>query len=111
MRDDEKNSNKESNKKNMTTISPIITQDEREARLDALRGIAALSVAVAHSITLFSEEPIYNKIFLDINYESFTAIFFRIIYIIFNADAAVIIFFVLSGYVLTKSLNKINTDS
>ena len=87
-----------------------LKQEIREARLDALRGIASLSVAAGHCVTAFEREPLYNKTFLDLNYESRTAIFLRFLHLLFNANAAVIIFFVLSGYVLTKSLSRVSSD-
>lgn len=79
---------------------------EHELRLDALRGLAAFSVAAGHCATAWGVGPIYSMKYDEMSGASFSTLIMRIIHIIFNADAAVIIFFVLSGYVLTVSLRK-----
>lgn len=81
----------------------------REHRLDALRGVAALSVAIGHCVTTFSIVKQYDKTYHTLNYDSKTEILLRLMHMVFNADAAVIIFFVLSGYVLSKSLSRIQS--
>jgi peptidoglycan/LPS O-acetylase OafA/YrhL len=93
------------------TIPQDNTQEEtiRESRLDALRGVAALSVAAGHCVTAFSTKPLYNKTLGELDFGNKTDVILRLFHIIFNADAAVLIFFVLSGYVLFGSLKK--TDS
>lgn len=81
---------------------------KRENRLDSLRGIAALCVAAGHCIVAMSLNPQYANTFKTLNYNSKTEVMLRLLHILFNAEASVIVFFVLSGYVLTKSLSKIN---
>jgi peptidoglycan/LPS O-acetylase OafA/YrhL len=69
---------------NKNTISLQQVSGDRLHHLDALRGIAALSVAVGHVLGAFP------------NYESWTPMLGR---------PAVTLFFLLSGYVLGKSLS------
>src|ERR1700733_11347309 len=57
------------------------------AELHSIRGIAALVVAVGHALVYYQ-----------------TPQWFRAIGLTFNGRAAVVLFFVLSGFVLTKSL-------
>ena len=80
----------------------------RDWRLDALRGAAALSVAVGHCATAVAPRPLYDKTFWQIDLASPTEILLRAAHVIFNADAAVLIFFVLSGHVLFESLARIS---
>jgi len=75
-------------------------------RIDSIRGLAALSVAIGHvliastqtrglhliSIGEFSELTIFQKIV-------------RLLLVIFNGEAAVMCFFVISGFVLYKALD------
>jgi peptidoglycan/LPS O-acetylase OafA/YrhL len=83
---------------------------------DGLRGIAAFNVAVAHFVaaflpmmlhknypTIFSENPNPSQLF-----EILTS---PIISIFYNGHFAVLIFFVLSGYVLTLPFFSNNSDS
>jgi peptidoglycan/LPS O-acetylase OafA/YrhL len=82
-------------------------EENREHRLDSLRGLAALAVAAGHCVTSRSlDTPQYAKTFLDLDYGSLTAVVLRLLHIVFNAEAAIIVFFVLSGYVLAKSLRR-----
>lgn len=80
----------------------------RDLRLDALRGAAALSVAVGHCATDMSPRPLYDKTFWQIDLANPTEILLRAAHTVFNADAAVLIFFVLSGHVLFQSLARIS---
>jgi len=63
-------------------------QDTRLHHLDALRGLAALGVAIHHSLYAFKGIPINEYV---------RGLF---------GDAPVIFFFLLSGFVLSRSLNK-----
>ncbi|WP_185646541.1 acyltransferase [Burkholderia sp. Bp9143] len=74
-------------------------------RLEALRGIAALWVAVGHSLIWLSigaEGAILSKTLFDVH--GIQATVARLIVTVFSGAAAVNIFFVLSGFVLCRSL-------
>jgi len=76
-------------------------------RLESLRGIAALMVALGHSflvVAVAQMENAYSVHYSDLN--SWTEVATRSLFVLFNGGAAVSIFFVLSGYVLGLSLNK-----
>ena len=81
-----------------------------ELRLDALRGLAAFSVAAGHCVTAWESGPIYALTVKEMQGAGLSAIVMKLLHLIFNADAAVIIFFVLSGHVLTRSLQKISLN-
>lgn len=76
-------------------------------RLTALRGIAALMVAVGHSLMTFSVDSLpalWNVSFSETQgYQSFIT---KALLILFNGDSAVVLFFVLSGLVLGLSLDR-----
>jgi peptidoglycan/LPS O-acetylase OafA/YrhL len=80
---------------------------QRYKALDGLRGIAALNVTIAHFICAFSPSVMhynYPSVFKegDINsffYEIISSPFASILY---NGEFAVLIFFILSGFVLSK---------
>jgi peptidoglycan/LPS O-acetylase OafA/YrhL len=66
----------------------------RVAELDTVRGLAALSVAVVHSTHVFAvSNPTQSAILTGLD-------------VISGSQIAVILFFVLSGYVLTNSLTR-----
>ena len=88
----------------MTTTQAITPK--RDAELDALRGLAALAVALGHCVTRTAPRPLYDKSFGEIDYGNVTEVAMRLLHLVFNADAAVILFFVLSGHVLITSLAK-----
>ncbi|WP_339728431.1 acyltransferase [uncultured Gimesia sp.] len=76
-------------------------------KLESLRGIAALVVAISHSLIVFSVD--HNQtIWLSRFYETdgLQSLVTSLLLIPFNGGAAVTIFFVLSGYVLGLSLDK-----
>lgn len=70
----------------------------RYKQLDALRGIAAISVFLSHYIGIFDFESIYFK----------NIIRYTPLHIYYDGAAAVILFFVLSGFVL--GLPYLNSD-
>ncbi|WP_028387962.1 acyltransferase family protein [Legionella fairfieldensis] len=76
----------------------------RNQELDGLRGLAALAVVLGHCNTNASGYEVWTKSIKDLPHMSFSQIIGRFGHILFPADAAVIIFFVLSGYVLWGSM-------
>jgi len=73
-------------------------------KLESLRGLAALAVCFTHSIAIYridNSEAIWTVPIWD---QSFWAGCLTLVNAIFNPSAAVILFFILSGYVLTQSL-------
>jgi peptidoglycan/LPS O-acetylase OafA/YrhL len=80
------------------TLPPVTAVDVSraspfDARLEALRGIAALMVCVFHATHVFAGNP--RPAFID-----------SLLLFAFNPAAAVMFFFVLSGYVLGGSLER-----
>ena len=78
----------------------------RNKELDGLRGLAAMAVALGHCNTIATGYDIWTKDISDFPKMSMTDIIGRLGHVIFPADAAVVIFFVMSGYVLWGSLLK-----
>lgn len=81
----------------------------RNNSLDSLRFLAALCVAVAHCLTAFSDKPYHAQTLAMLDFSNMQGIVARAIQLLFNAHSAVIIFFVLSGYVLTQSLRRLES--
>ncbi|MER8913414.1 acyltransferase [Mesorhizobium sp. M0761] len=78
---------------------------QRNYDLDALRGLAALSVAVGHCATAIGGVgPALRMTIETAPDATLQDGVFRLLHIVFHADAAVIVFFVLSGLVLSRSL-------
>jgi peptidoglycan/LPS O-acetylase OafA/YrhL len=76
-----------------------------QPRIESLRGIAALMVAIFHSIHLLAVDGIpqvYLKTVWDVG--GGQALLTRLFMIVFNGGAAVSLFFVMSGFVLALSL-------
>jgi peptidoglycan/LPS O-acetylase OafA/YrhL len=76
-----------------------------QPRIESLRGIAALMVAIFHSIHLLAVDGIpqvYLKTVWDVG--GGQALVTRLLMVLFNGGAAVSLFFVMSGFVLTLSL-------
>jgi peptidoglycan/LPS O-acetylase OafA/YrhL len=95
----------------LATGKPQGSGDEAERsanfqpRIESLRGIAALMVAVFHSIHLLPVDGIaqvYLKTIWDIRGPQ--ALLTRLLMVFFNGGAAVSLFFVMSGFVLALSL-------
>jgi peptidoglycan/LPS O-acetylase OafA/YrhL len=79
----------------------------RNYDLDGLRGLAALSVAIGHCASVAGGlGPAYRTTIETIQDATLQDTVFRFLHIVFHADAAVIVFFVLSGLVLSRSLKR-----
>lgn len=76
----------------------------RNRELDGLRGLAAMAVAIGHCITATFGIEVWQKSVADFASMSWQQIAGRLGHVLFPADAAVVVFFVLSGYVLWGSL-------
>ena len=77
-----------------------------DPRIESLRGLAALAVVITHSCAVLRVDgsPAFWHIrFAD---QSFAQQTLSLLSALFNSSAAVVLFFVLSGYVLTLSLNR-----
>jgi peptidoglycan/LPS O-acetylase OafA/YrhL len=75
--------------------------------LESLRGIAALMVALSHSLLVLTVDGIDNLWFTQLSeVAGWQSAVTRFLLIFLNGGAAVTIFFVLSGYVLGLSLDK-----
>jgi peptidoglycan/LPS O-acetylase OafA/YrhL len=74
--------------------------------LESVRGLAALSVALFHSFHLLPVDSVrvYNRTIW--NVPSADGLLMRLTMVLFNAGAAVSLFFVLSGFVLALSLHR-----
>ena len=73
----------------MEQTTPVKSSDHRYRQLDSLRGLGALSVFVAHFISLKMASPLLNTLHQ------------TPLGILCNGTAALMLFFVLSGFVLS----------
>jgi peptidoglycan/LPS O-acetylase OafA/YrhL len=76
----------------------------RNKELDGLRGLAAMAVALGHCNIVTTGVDVWSKNASDFPQMSIWEIIGRLGHVLFPADAAVTIFFVMSGYVLWGSL-------
>jgi peptidoglycan/LPS O-acetylase OafA/YrhL len=75
--------------------------------LESLRGVAALMVALSHSLLVLTVDGIDSIWFATFSeLQGVQSAITRFLLVFFNGGAAVIVFFVLSGYVLGLSLDK-----
>ena len=73
--------------------------------LESLRGLAALNVAVFHAFRFFpvgGHDAVYAMTFWEI--DNFAVALARLVMVVLNGNAAVSLFFVISGFVLSLSL-------
>jgi peptidoglycan/LPS O-acetylase OafA/YrhL len=75
----------------------------RNRALDGVRGLAALSVALGHSYLITTGLSIWSTTARDFSAMAISDIGYRLLSLAFPADAAVMVFFVLSGHVLWQS--------
>ena len=76
-------------------------------RIEGLRGLAALSVAIFHALPLIGGDRINAILGLRIwMIEDTTTGVFRLLTVVFNGNAAVSLFFVVSGFVLALALER-----
>jgi len=80
----------------------------RNKELDGLRGLAAMAVALGHCNIVTTGVDVWSKNASDFPHMSIWEIIGRLGHVLFPADAAVTIFFVMSGYVLWGSLLRRN---
>lgn len=80
----------------------------RNHALDGLRGIAALSVALGHCVLTGAGAGLWHTSLRDFPALSWVSIALRIMSTLFPSDAAVMVFFVLSGHVLWQSFRRKN---
>ncbi|WP_279481867.1 acyltransferase [Aureimonas sp. SK2] len=78
----------------------------RDHALDGLRGLAALSVAGGHSILAFTGLGVWNLTVSQFGTQSTADVLARLGYLVAPSDAAVMVFFVLSGHVLWSMFDR-----
>ncbi len=77
--------------------------DGRNLALDGVRGLAALSVALGHCLLIVAGMEVWSKTAFDFPAMPAREIAGRLMHLLFPGNGAVMVFFVLSGYVLWGS--------
>ena len=77
--------------------------DGRNLALDGVRGLAALSVALGHCMLIVAGMDVWSKTAFDFPAMPAQEIAGRLMHLLFPGNGAVMVFFVLSGYVLWGS--------
>ena len=77
--------------------------DGRNLALDGVRGLAALSVALGHCMLIVAGMEVWSKTAFDFPDMPAQEIAGRLMHLLFPGNGAVMVFFVLSGYVLWGS--------
>lgn len=81
-------------------------------RIDSIRGLAALAVAIGHVLIASEQTRGLNIVTVsEIGNLTFFKIIIRLLLVVFNGEAAVMCFFVISGFVLYKSLNNLHSNN
>ena len=70
---------------------------QRNHYLDGLRGYSALAVALGHCVLLVAGKPVWALSVTTLAGASPNDLFARLLHVLFPADAAVMVFFTLSG--------------
>jgi peptidoglycan/LPS O-acetylase OafA/YrhL len=83
--------------------------EQRKPALDGLRGIAALSVALGHCVLQVTGLALWGTSLRDFPSMPVSDILNRVASALFPSDAAVLVFFVLSGHVLWESFRRKNS--
>jgi peptidoglycan/LPS O-acetylase OafA/YrhL len=91
----------------MAVIQPT-KPTERNHGLDGLRGVAALSVALGHCVEQVTGLALWGTSLRDFPSMPAADIVMRVLSTLFPSDAAVMVFFVLSGHVLWGSFRRKN---
>lgn len=82
------------------------TEASRNLALDGVRGLAALSVALGHCVLMIAGLEVWEKTAADFPAMSGEQLGVRALYLLFPSNAAVMVFFVLSGHVLWASFSR-----
>ncbi len=77
--------------------------DGRNIALDGVRGLAALSVALGHCLLMATTAEVWEKTLFNFPAMTTEQIDERLLFVVFPSNAAVMVFFVLSGHVLWAS--------
>jgi peptidoglycan/LPS O-acetylase OafA/YrhL len=86
----------------------VLPASKRNHALDGLRGVAALSVAIGHCFMAIGGLAMWESSIRDFPRMSGTDIALRLVSLLAPAESAVMVFFVLSGYVLWTSFQRKN---
>jgi len=85
-----------------------LTEHGRNPDLDGLRGLAALSVALGHCYEQVTGLALWTTSLRDFHVMPANQVVARVLSALFPSDAAVMVFFVLSGLVLWRSFERKN---
>jgi peptidoglycan/LPS O-acetylase OafA/YrhL len=88
------------------TADPMMSSRGRNQSLDGLRGVAAMSVALGHCFMIIGGQTLWESNIRQFGLMSWTDIGLRLVSVLFPAEAAVMVFFVLSGHVLWTSFQR-----
>jgi peptidoglycan/LPS O-acetylase OafA/YrhL len=87
-------------------LADAVSGTQRNQALDGLRGIAAMSVALGHCFMIIGGRTIWESSIREFAVMNGTDIVLRLVSLLFPAESAVMVFFVLSGHVLWTSFQR-----
>ena len=87
-------------------LSRVVAGRNRNLGLDGLRGIAALSVAFGHCYVQVTGLALWTSRLKDFHTMQTSQVVARVLSAFFPSDAAVMVFFVMSGHVLWESFRR-----